>query len=279
MLELPFLDAITGTERTVTVSRSSPCSSCRTKTGTAKKVHQSVLCPLCKGTGRSVKLSGSVNCKMCLGARYTVKSVCQECGDRCTIVTDDAVTVAVPAGTDNSDVLTVKHPHTGRPLRVCVRIAESDQFRRQGHDVYTTVSVPLTLAILGGDLAVPGLYGGEVHTKLPAGTQAQTQIRLLGKGIRKNSQSGHQQSTSASSGDQILVVNIRIPQQLSERQRALLTSFAAMESVEPQPNSAMTSGTPTGLSSHAQRQQAKKKNWSRIAQKISSSAVSLLTGA
>lgn len=266
----------------MTVSRTSPCSTCRTTSGTGHKVHQSVLCPLCKGSGRNIKLAGNVSCKMCLGARYTVKSVCQECSDRGTVVTDEMVPVSVPPGTANNDVLTVNNPQTGRPMRVRVRIADSDQFRRQGFDVYTTVSVPFTLAILGGPLSVPSLYGGEVHTKLPPGTQSDTQIRLVGKGIRKDPQSG-QQHTSAGCGDHILLVNIRIPQHLSERQRALLTSFATMESATPHVDSgaAATSSAasaPTVLPFNAQ-QLAKRKNWSRIARKISSSAASLLNGA
>lgn len=186
-----------------------------------------VLCNFCKGSGYTVKMSGTnridVSCKMCKGTRYTHRCQCADCGDRGTITVNEPVHVRVPAGTADKDVLKAKHPVTGRALRVHVHITDSEQFRRRGYDVYSDVHVPFTMAILGGPLTVPGVYGGETHIKVPAGTQSDTHIRLVGKGIRKDNQiQGH--------GDHVLVVKIRVPQNLSERQKALLTAFSTMES-------------------------------------------------
>lgn len=227
-LEIPFLDAISGTDRELRVPASIPCYSCKTNMAKASVQQAStpVLCHFCKGSGYTVKVSGTnridVSCKMCKGTRYTHRCQCADCGDRGTITVDEPVHVHVPPGTADKDVLKAKHPVTGRPLRVHVHITDSEQFRRRGYDVHSDVHVPFTMAILGGPLSVAGVYGGESHVKIPAGTQSDTQIRLVGKGIRKDHQmQGH--------GDHVLVVKIRVPQHLSDRQKTLLTAFSTIE--------------------------------------------------
>lgn len=231
-IELPFLEAISGTDKTLTVPISSPCRSCKMSAANGGKVQANstaTLCQHCKGSGFSVIMSGQnrmdVRCKMCKGTRYSYKCTCPECNDRGTIVVEETVNVRVPPGTADNDVLKTTHPQTGRPMKVNVRIVDNELFRRKGHDVYTNVDVPFTLAILGGPLMVPSVYGGETHIKIPAGTQTDTNIRLLGKGIKKDQMQG--------CGDHVLVVKIRIPQNLSQRQKTLVSSFNMMEMDAP----------------------------------------------
>ena len=54
--------------------------------------------------------------------------------------------------------------------------------KEKGQDLYTTVKIPFTTAVLGGEAVVPTLYGNVV-CKIKEGTQSGTKIRLRGKGI------------------------------------------------------------------------------------------------
>jgi len=79
--------------------------------------------------------------------------------------------------------------------------------------------VPVTFpqAALGTQIEVPTLEG-KVTMKLPAGTQSGKQFRLRGKGLPVFGGYGK--------GDLLVAVTVEVPQQLSERQRVLLTQLA-----------------------------------------------------
>ena len=49
-------------------------------------------------------------------------------------------------------------------------------------DVYSTVRIPFTTAVFGGEVLVSTLYGN-VLCRIAAGTQSGTKIKLKGKGI------------------------------------------------------------------------------------------------
>ena len=63
-----------------------------------------------------------------------------------------------------------------------MKVASKPGYERKGMDVYTTVRVPFTTAVLGGEAKVETLHGN-VLCKINPGTQSGTKIRLRGKGI------------------------------------------------------------------------------------------------
>jgi molecular chaperone DnaJ len=76
-------------------------------------------------------------------------------------------------------------------------------------------------AALGKKLRVRSL-GGEILTvMMPPGTQSGTALRLKGKGMPKVRAKGK--------GDLFVVVEVRTPTNLTERERGLLQEFARMQ--------------------------------------------------
>ena len=63
-----------------------------------------------------------------------------------------------------------------------IHIKDKPGFERKGNDLYTTVSIPFTTAVLGGEAIVSTLTGN-VKCKIAAGTQSGSKIRLKGKGV------------------------------------------------------------------------------------------------
>jgi curved DNA-binding protein len=96
-------------------------------------------------------------------------------------------------------------------LRVAVR--PHPTFERRGDDLATTVKVPLTTAILGGEMTVPTL-DGSLSVKVPAGTAAGQTFRLRGQGLPELSKPEPR-------GDLLATVAIELPKKLSARQREL----------------------------------------------------------
>ena len=70
-------------------------------------------------------------------------------------------------------------------LLLRVTVGEKPGFERKGSDVYTTVQIPFTTAVFGGEAVVPTLYGNVV-CKIREGTQSGTKIRFKRQGYCVN---------------------------------------------------------------------------------------------
>jgi len=109
----------------------------------------------------------------------------------------------------------------GKELFITFRVSKSDYFRRDGADVHTDCWVSLTQSVLGGGVRVQGIYE-DLHVRIPPGTSSHTRVRLTGKGIRRVNAHGH--------GDHYVHIKIKVPDKLDDRQRALFTALAELES-------------------------------------------------
>jgi curved DNA-binding protein len=98
-------------------------------------------------------------------------------------------------------------------LYLRVRIAPDPTFERKGDDLATTVRVPVTSAVLGGEAQVRTLEG-PVGIKIPAGTPAGQVFRLRGHGLPKLGARGER-------GDLLATLAVELPRTLTARQREL----------------------------------------------------------
>ena len=71
--------------------------------------------------------------------------------------------------------------------------------------------------VLGGKIKVPTIEGDVWHT-IPEGTQLNERVRLISRGLVRPKKMGGR-------GDQYIALNIRIPQNLTERQKEALRVF------------------------------------------------------
>ena len=135
--------------------------------------------------------------------------------------------VHIPAGIDTGKSIRLKGK--GMPganggeagdLFLKVTVAPKPGYERKGCDVYTTVSIPYTTAVFGGEAVVGTLYGNVV-CKIREGTQSGTKIRLRGKGIVSV-------NNPSVRGDQYVTVQISIPRQLSPEAKQKLREYEAV---------------------------------------------------
>ena len=98
-----------------------------------------------------------------------------------------------------------------------VHIREKPGYERRGMDVYTTVQIPFTTAVFGGEAQVQTLYGS-VMCRIPEGTQSGSKIRLKGKGIVSMKDPGVK-------GDQYVTIQIQVPARLSPEERQKLKEY------------------------------------------------------
>jgi len=98
-------------------------------------------------------------------------------------------------------------------LYLKVRIAPDPAFERRGEDLLTTQRVPVTTAVLGGEVQVPTLEG-PIGIKVPAGTPAGRVFRLRGHGLPRLGAGGQR-------GDLLATLEVALPKSLSARQKEL----------------------------------------------------------
>lgn len=130
------------------------------------------------------------------------------------------IRITIPAGVADGQVIKLRgygEPGKGDApdgdLYITFRIKEDPTFKRIGNDLYTTTTIDLYTAVLGGEIILDTL-NGKVKVKIKAGTQNNSKIRLKEKGFPIYKQSGKY-------GDLILTIQISIPTLLTERQKEL----------------------------------------------------------
>ena len=103
-----------------------------------------------------------------------------------------------------------------------IRLAPHPTFERKGRDLYAQVKVPLTTAVLGGEVDVPTLAGKSLRLKVPPSTQNAQVFRLKGHGMPAVGKPDEH-------GDLYATVNVELPRTLTPEQRS---HFEALQKLE-----------------------------------------------
>ncbi|MFC2044151.1 DnaJ C-terminal domain-containing protein [Chloroflexota bacterium] len=97
-------------------------------------------------------------------------------------------------------------------LYLVISVQPHQLFERNSDDLYVDVVVPLTVAVLGGEVKAPTLKG-KLALKIPPETQNGTTFRLAGQGMPHLGNSSH--------GDLLARVKVILPNKLSTEEKEL----------------------------------------------------------
>ncbi len=140
------------------------------------------------------------------------------------------VDVRIPAGVgDGSRVRISGEGESGSggaasgDLYLRVRLAAHPLFERKGRDLYVKAPLPVTTAVLGGEVEVPTLSGKAVRLKVPALTQNGQVFRLKGYGMPAVGKHNEEK------GDAYARVEIQLPAQLTPEERLHYEALAKLQ--------------------------------------------------
>lgn len=236
---ISFMDAANGVTKNINITPLVQCGTCKgdgLKSGTQRQT-----CKRCNGTGTRVHVMQqgfqmASTCEACGGQGVTIPrgSECGSCHGNGVVRQRKTVQVDIPGGVEDGMRLRVSGegdaPPTGTAanpkakstrgdLYVFIRVAPDARFSRSGADVLYTASLPLTTALLGGEVRVPTL-DGEVKVKVATGTGTGDKITLPGMGMKRLGGRG------PSSGDLRVDFKVNMPKYLSANQRTILEMLA-----------------------------------------------------
>ncbi|KAL6710976.1 mdj1 protein precursor [Coniothyrium glycines] len=237
---ISFLDAAKGVKKEIHIT---PLVQCPTCTGSGLKPGaKRTECKSCGGTGQRVTSMGgfhmSATCSSCGGSGFTIprSSSCNTCGGDGAIKERKTITIDIPGGVEDGMRLRVSGegdaPLTGQAmsestvrgqkgdLYVLIRVASDSKFKRNGSDILHTATIPLTTAVLGGEVKVPTL-DGEVKVNVPTGSGTGDRVTLSGMGMKMLSA-----GRRGARGDLKVEFKVNMPKYLSINQRTILEMLA-----------------------------------------------------
>jgi molecular chaperone DnaJ len=234
-LEIDFNEAASGLETKIKIPRWESCADCNGRG--SKRGSDPVTCTACGGRGQIRSTQGfftiARTCPQCAGMGQMIREYCPACSGEGRVRQEKVLGLKIPAGIEDGMRLRVggegEAGQQGGPpgdLYVVISIREHPFFERRGRDLYCTIPISITQAVLGTDVKVP-LIRGQEKLRIPEGTQTGSVFRLRGKGFP--SVDGH------SPGDLYVSVHVIIPKHLNREQRKILETLEGALRVENKP--------------------------------------------
>jgi curved DNA-binding protein len=142
-------------------------------------------------------------------------------------VNGKSIRITIPAGIENGQTIKIAG-HGGQginggpngDLYITFSIANHPGFKRLGNNLYTAADLNLYTAVLGGEITFDTL-SGKVKLKVKPETQNGSKIKLKNKGFPVYKNEGQ-------FGDLYITYNIKIPTNLTDKQKVLFTELSKL---------------------------------------------------
>lgn len=226
-MNLTFDEAVFGCKKTINVNVSEECNDCHGKGG-----HNEKTCPDCHGTGTQTieqrtmfgTFASRTTCTTCNGKGKTYETRCSSCRGTGKVNKNKDIELKVPAGVDTGNRLRLSGKGeagiNGGPngdIYVEFSVKAHPLFERDDNDIYLTLPITITEAVLGTKKDVPTLYGN-IKLTIPAGSSSGEKHRIKGKGVEDVQTGRH--------GDMYVILDIHIPKKISKEQKKLFEQLS-----------------------------------------------------
>lgn len=199
-------------------------------------------CSTCNGSGQVMKITNTIlgrmqtasTCHACGGSGQIIESKPSQADAQGMVMTDDAVSIKIPAGVVDGMQLKVSGKGNDAPggnsvpgdLIVAIEETEHETLKREGENLHLDLYISYPEAALGTSKEIETVTG-KVRIKLEEGIQSGKILRLKGKGIPSLNSYGN--------GDLLVHVNVWTPKTLSKSQRQFFENALDDENFAPHP--------------------------------------------
>lgn len=229
-VQLSLEEIATGVEKKIKVKRK------KLAEGTTYKT-----CTTCNGQGQVTRIQNTIlgrmqtsaPCNTCGGVGQTVDSKPANADAEGMLVTEETVSIKIPAGVVDGMQLKVTGkgndaPGNGVPGDLLVAIEEKphNSLQREGDNLHYDLYVSFSEAALGTSKEIETVTG-KVRIKIDSGTQSGKILRLRSKGIPSINGYG--------TGDLLVHVNVWTPKTLSKEQKEFFEKMSNDSHFQPKP--------------------------------------------
>jgi molecular chaperone DnaJ len=238
-ISLSLYEIAKGAKKNIHLKKYVACEACGgngARNGTAFKT-----CSTCGGAGQVKRMANTFVgqiyttsiCPECGGAGKMISASCERCQGEGRYEEEEEITINVPAGVYDGVQLSMsgkgnaaRKGGTPGDLIILVEEEEDEQLHRDGDNVVYDMFISFPEAALGTEVEVPTVTG-KAKLTIPAGTQGGKIFRLKGKGVPNLS--------NGLAGDQLVHVNIWVPQKLTRHEKETLQKLSESENFTPNP--------------------------------------------
>jgi molecular chaperone DnaJ len=228
---IEFWTAIRGGNARIDVRRQEVCPTCHGQASSGAPMQ----CPECSGTGQVTQMGGrmkfNISCPRC-GGSGRITNACPTCQGEGLVHRTESIEFRIKAGTRDGQRIRLQGKgnagtNGGAPgdLYVIVRTGIHPVFTRVGDDIQLSVPITIAEAALGAKVDVPTIEG-RAQLRIPPGTQSGQKLRMRERGVENASVAGQR-------GDQIVTVEVMVPQLNDERSREIMREFAKLNNQDP----------------------------------------------
>lgn len=220
-LEIPFAEAIFGTERKILITKTTACTECHGtggKPGTKMKK-----CDTCNGKGKvhdaKRTIFGTFNsvkeCESCRGKGEIPEEKCGNCRGAGVVRGQEEIRIGIPAGIASGEVIRLSGKGEMIPGGIAgdfyakIYVLPHQLFTREGQNLVMNLDIKISDAILGVEHAIETL-DGKITVRIPEGVSYGEILRIRGKGVPIDKQKR---------GDLLIKLNIKTPKKLSKKAR------------------------------------------------------------
>jgi molecular chaperone DnaJ len=197
-------------------------------------------CSTCQGSGQIKKVVNTMlgqmvsasTCAVCGGSGQIVDKKPAEADSRGLVVKEEIIPINIPGGVAEGMQLSMSGKGNEIPggiagdLLIVIEELEDDTLQRDGNNVIFDLYISFIDAALGASVEVPTIEG-KVKIKIDPGTQSGKMLRLKGKGIKD--------INGYTRGDQLIMVNVWTPTNLSREEKNALENLRFSENFKPDP--------------------------------------------
>lgn len=235
-IKLTLEEIAEGASKKIKLKRYHVCDVCHGTGASSPSAYKT--CPVCNGTGEIRQVSKSIfgqfvnisTCPNCSGTGKIITDPCKKCGGTGRVYGESTIKIDIPSGvTDNSYMTLRGEGNAGKnggpagDLIVIFKEIPHKDFVRDGDNIIYELFISYPELVMGTEVEVPTLTG-RAKLKIEPGLKPGKYLKMRGKGIKHLHSHG--------TGDQLVKVNIHVPQKLNSREKELLKELEKMPHIQ-----------------------------------------------